>query len=259
MFVAPTEEMRRWAARLHGWLGPSVAGTALVTPIAHVANNSLGFQAYLYSIFHRTWPAKLGHVVLMPLIAVATLATAGTLHPALCVAAGVALVVWYARVAGAHRLPLLAGVLAASGAAFTFAALAWSARWSDLGVWAHPALVWAALGLAQTLSHLTEPDVPPRVSGCDDWVPLPEYFRRDPVRNGLRALAMVFAGTMNEMWSGWRLYPVVALDLLWAFGYAPAQRARHEALVARAVEGGNPAIDFIGRGGGRPVAYTSAA
>lgn len=255
VLVQPTHEMRRWADRLRGLLRVNVVGSALVTPIAHVANGSLGFQTYLYDIFHRTWPAKLGHALLMPTIVVATLATAALVHPIVGAVAGALLVAWYMALGLTNRVAGLALVCGLAGVLFTALAISWAESWRLYGVWAHPLVAWGLLGGAQALSHLTEPDVPPRASGCDDWVPLADYFRRAPVRHGVRAAGMLVAGAMNEMWAGWRLFPIVVLDLLWSAGYQPEVRASHRALVARAMEGGNPAVDYIGRGGGRPIAY----
>ncbi len=247
----PTPEMVRWARRLAPLLrARSWLGTALVTPIAHFANGSLDFQAYLYRIFHRSVSARVAHGLAMPGIVALALALLFELHPALGVVGGAALTFWYARVGVANALPLLGAVGAALALALTAAAAWWSANTPTSASVAG----LLALGLAQTLSHAAEPSVPPRVSAGPSWVPSGDFFARG-VPSVLRAAAMLVPGLANELWASWRLLPIIALDLLWTAGYAPARARAIADLVEAATLDGDPAIHFIGTGGSCTTPY----
>lgn len=245
-YEEPTPEMRRWAARLAPTLAPgSWVGTALVTPIAHVANASLDFQMYLYDVFHRGWIARAGHRVCMPGIIVSALASLALLGSWLAAAAGGALAVWYLRLGRREGLPLVGWVSAATAVGGVVAAVVWANSAGGLD----PREALLALVVLQTLSHATEPDVPPRVSGEPRWRPIGAWFREAPVRNLVRSTLMAVAGVVNEAWASWRLFPLLVLDGLWRVGYAPSRRVLHEERVAAALATGNPAIDVIGAGG----------
>jgi len=112
----------------------------------------------------------------------------------------------------------------------------------------------------QTFSHGAEPDVPPRVSGTEDWVPLPHFvlgpkgarhsLPRSLARLGRLGIAGL-AGAFDELWGSPRLLPIVVLTLMWKLGYQKEHSDDIEGLTAAAVTSGNPAIDRIGIGGGR--------
>jgi hypothetical protein len=245
---APTAEMRTWQRRLQAlFRDDSLLGVALVTPIAHFANRSAGFQTYLYAIFHRTWPARLGHAVLMPTIVTAALAWAAMWSSWLATGLSLSMAAWYVAMARREHMALL-GVVSVGSVAFMLPAASYWGAAAVAGA-VHPGLVLVLAALGQTLSHAAEPDVPPRVSETNRWVPIAEYFAHSPVRRAFRSALMVPAGMANEIWASWRLLPVVWLDLLWRLGYQPQARAAHRRLVAQACEHGNPAIDFIGEGG----------
>lgn len=246
--VEPTAEMTRWARRLGGTLRPgSVVGMLLVTPIAHVANRSFGFQAYLYDVFHRSAAARIGHTVCMPAIVAAALGAAFSVHAGVGVVVAAALAAWHVAVArregllglGVTMVGLI-GLLSVVGAWWSAAATVW---------WAHPVIHVFTLGFLQTLSHAAEAEVPPRVSGHTRWTATKAFFAERPFRHGVRSAVMLVAGTANEVWASWRLLHVVALDLLFALGYRADLRAARQAVLRDACADGNPAIDYIGRGG----------
>jgi hypothetical protein len=251
VLVPPTAEMRRWADRLAPLLRPgSWLGTALVTPIAHVANDSLQFQAYLYAIFHRTAPARIVHALLMPAMLVALFAWIALGSAWASYGAAALLMAWYGALALRHGMPLFGAVAAVSVLPMVAAGQAWAhAVAAGQGGGLHPAWVLLGLGLAQSLSHGAEPDVPPRVTGSDRWVAVGTYFRTHTLGRLARAGAMAFAGAANELWASWRLWPVVVLDGLWRLGYRRDDRAELAALVERSLAHRNPAIDYIGDGG----------
>lgn len=269
--VAPTAEMRWWRSRLGGLVYPKrrdhlLARTirfALVTPLAHFANLSFEFQSYLYELFHRKPLARLGHTLTMPVIIIALLAAiahhSGSVAPTM-ITAGL-LGAWYVIQATVNGMALLGCVMMALAGGFAAIALTWHhALPNTPALWAEP-LFWLLGGvMLQTLSHAAEPDIPPRVSGTDDWVSVGSYFSGSPedrLKPGQVFLRLVRAGMIflfgmgNELWGSWRLMPVVVVNYMWLFGYQPERHRRLKALIHRASDGGNPAIDFIGKGGAR--------
>lgn len=249
----PTAEMRWWHRSLRPVFAPgSIVGTALVTPLAHVAPLSVDFQTYLYDVFHRHWVSRVAHATAMPLILAAGVGIAAQLHPALgwvCTALVAASTGAMATSRG-MALPAALGVVATVGCG------ALGQRWAVgpiLGV--GPVVGLFLLGLLQTLSHVFEPDVPPRASGSDRWIPVRAYFAAAPVPRVFRSAGMLLAGTCNEIWASSRLLPVVIRELLWRVGWDRAGARRHAALLHEAMRDQNPAIDFVGSGGASDLAY----
>lgn len=269
--VPPTAEMLRWADRLRPLLFPSQGlrgparglRTAMTTPLAHVTTFSFEFQIYLYSVFHRTWMARAGHAITMPLIVAATLGVFFTLSVAIGWLATGALAVYYVVLGARHAMTAVGLLSGAAAVGLGIAASTWVG--SEWGVgWTSPWLVMLGLSLAQALTHSLE-DVPPRVNGSRDWMPVREFFtgrpgERPPLPVLIKRLvvsgAMALAGALNEWWGSWRLLPILLLHPLWAAGYQPEARARHGRLLNQALVDRNPAVDFIGTGGvrGGPLA-----
>ena len=128
----------------------------------------------------------------------------------------------------------------------------------SLSFWSAPLTIFVFAVALQTLSHIAEPDIPPRASASEDWVPIGEYFRGPPTGRrgplGLlarvgRAVASLVFGCFDEVFGSPRLLPIVVLNGLWAAGYQRAQRDELKAIVGQALRSGNPAIDVIGLGG----------
>ena len=69
------------------------------------------------------------------------------------------------------------------------------------------------------------------------------------VRWGQSAAQGLF-GMFDEAMASPRLISVVVLEVLWLFGHRPQQRAAWKALSSRAIASGNPAVDYVGIGGG---------
>jgi hypothetical protein len=288
VFLEPTAEMRRYArlfGRLlalgdpgAGWLARVVAG-GMVTPVAHFANLSLEFQAYLFAVFHRRRPSRITHAALQPLTMVALaaglaafrLGRAGPAAP--CVLdlngawlAGVVFALWYAAQALLNGMALLAAAMSvfALGSAAAGTLIASLARGHGAPCSRSPWCWVLALSFVVTISHVPEPLLPPRLNGRTRWAARSELFRRpggelrpaeDLVRSGLRLLVLgVVWGTVNELWGFWRLVPVSVLHGLWALGYQPARRARVVGAAAEAIAHGNPALDFVGTGGAASLA-----
>jgi hypothetical protein len=265
MLEPPTAEMRFWARAMNpllaahergGW-GGRVVATALVTPLAHVANMSFDFQLYLYGVFHRSRFAKVVHRVSMPAIVLSMLACAAQLHPMGAWVAAAAFATCYVAHAALNAAMLLGLVMVSITGLLAWLATAWAS--APLSWWAQPAVCMLVLSAAETLSHIAEPDVPPRASGTPDWVPLGRFYAGDGERPTTksflarlpRSVFMFFAGVGNELTSSWRLLPVDVMHAMWALGYQPARRERVGKLRERALASGNPAIDAVGIGGAR--------
>jgi hypothetical protein len=263
-----------------------IVSGGMVTPTAHFANLSIDFQAYLFAVFHRRRLSRLTHAVLQPLtsIALAAALAAFRLHGPLLAGhrplifdlngawlAGLLFAAWYAAQGLLNGMALLAGVMSlfalGSAAAGTWI-LSLTRALASQGTGTRLALspwFWVlVLSVLVMTSHAPEPLLPPRLSGRARWVRLPELFRRpdggwrgagEIVRSGLRVVFLgVIWGTVNELWAFWRLTPVSVLRGMWALGYQPERRARVTAAVKAAIDSGNPALDFIGIEGIKPMA-----
>ncbi len=229
----------------------------LVAPISQLTFLSFDLQMFLFDVFHTTLPARVGHFVGMTavnLLALALLVQAtGTPWSAVVVAAS--LLGWYAAMARATRLALWWAVMVVvlGGIAFGACTLAAAATPHTLRV----ALFVA--GLALSLSHSFEPLFPPRAGDPLRWVPIRTFVLGDDgARNGvarslLRALRVgmyPFIGMVGEMWASPRLLPYNVLRAMLRVGYAPALRAELDDRARRALASGNPALDYVGIGGG---------
>jgi hypothetical protein len=251
-------------------------GIATVTPGTNVTILNLPYQAYLNMVFHRTWLARLGHAVCMPVIVTALLAVWCPLRlgsapalPGLAVPvnaslpAAAVLAAWWLTWAVKERdarwgvacLVLAAGLYAAANVAFA------------LRAGAQPA-VWALAGsLLQAASHALEP-LPPRVTRSTRWIGVGEYLRGAPgARHRPRAVlrrtghlaAQVGFGTLDELVASPRLLPVLLLHLLWLAGHGGSRRAELTALARRAIASGNAALDYIGTGGATALRLPDSA
>jgi hypothetical protein len=270
-------------------------GMVLVVPLTILTPLSLTYQAYLNRIFHRSITARVGHAALIPVTTwLVMLASASLVGPrpsghALTASnvflfnggAIVALVlaayylVWAIlerdAVWGAVLLGLVFAMWVGANIQFTLAQSDASdapfyAAWRPV----HNPWMWMAItSLGQALSHLREPDLPPRLTGTPDWVPLRAYLLGPLARSShpatkqscpsrlLRMASHFFFGPIDEWIASPRLLPVYVLEAMWCLGHRRARRTAIYALADRSLEGGNPALDFIGTGGGRYIAPSS--
>lgn len=275
--VSPPDNRGSWAARVLARVG--------VTPIAHLAWGSLTFQAYLYELFHQTLLARFWHFVLMPLVLVAGMVFLAPLtlwgaHPtshapvlfagngALLLAGALAL--WYFLEAVAERMllwgvvmvGLVAGLLVMANLIYsqTFILDPALRTWYASVSWPWNPLLWmAVMSVVIAFSHILEPDLPPRVSKTSHWMPVMEFIRgtaEKPHSWGkqlVRAIELGLQGlygSLDEFWATPRLFPVGILRQLWNMGYQRERQQELARLVERALKEGNPALDFIGTGGG---------
>jgi hypothetical protein len=105
-----------------------------------------------------------------------------------------------------------------------------------------------ALAFLQALSHVREP-LPPRVSRSPHWTPLATYVGSASARERVRRVGHVEGqavfGTFDEWIASPRLLPVLVPRA--------EQRDAWKAVSGRAVASANPAIDYVGIGGGTPL------
>lgn len=265
VWVEPSAEQWFWVRHFGAWFAPSPAeergfarwfGRFFVVPSTNVTNFSLQYQSYLNDIFHLTRVARVTHFVCMPLITGLFLVALRPLHVGLVrgdMLGAVVLAAWWFTWGLRERL-VLWGVVAAAWAGAIFAGAQWFASTQ-----ASPWLPLAVLAFLQAASHGPEPKLPPRVTGSPRWMSFREYLRAEdggplpPRTIALRLLSIVETavyGTIDEAIASPRLAPIQLLEILWLLGYAKETRAAWKSLSARAAASGQPAIDFIGVGGG---------
>jgi uncharacterized membrane protein YGL010W len=279
-FVPPSAEQRFWA-RTFPWLfSPADGRGNLITrawavfsvaPYAHVTFFSLTYQAYLYDLFHQSKNARFWHQVCMPIVnfmimvALAQFTLGGVWNGALAYTA--VLAVWYLTQAAMERfylwglvmLPLLAGLLAGADLYYQAFAIPGAAWYAPTSLPANPFLWMTVCAAIQAFSHGTEAFLPPRVTGTAHWVRLPEFLNGTPGKPlpwGTRAVRLLRTalqsvwGTIDEWWASPRLFPLGILEQMWRHGYQPARFQELDLLTRRAIADGQPAIDYIGTGGG---------
>ena len=78
-----------------------------------------------------------------------------------------------------------------------------------------------------------------------------EFVSRGPmVPRVLRVASFVLVGWLDELWASPRLLPYNVLRLMLSMGYAPELRRELDARAREALASGNPALDYVGIGGG---------
>jgi hypothetical protein len=132
-----------------------------------------------------------------------------------------------------------------------------AAGWVAGAAWVDRPLVWAlGSALVVAASHAPEPFLPPRTVEGNRWRSIREYVLESPdlsTSRWLRALRVALFslwGTLDELWASPRLVPYGVLLLMFRAGYRPDLSASYEEWVRRAWASKNPALDFVGIGGG---------
>jgi hypothetical protein len=269
MWVPPSRGQLFWLRRAPALFAPA-QGTgrglarwwaiATVAPSTNVTGLNLAYQSYLNHVFHRTWLARAGHAVCMPIIVTALLALLYPVHAVL--PGGLALAAWWAYWGVKERDPLWGGCAVGLAAALCLLAQALGRLGTDGPSLPAQPWVWLLLtGALQAGSHILEP-LPPRVTRSVHWIPPAEYLlgragHRNPPGTVLCRAAQLAAqavfGTVDEIVASPRLLPVLLLELLWLCGHDPVRRAAWRTLSARAIGSGNPALDYVGTGGPTPL------
>jgi hypothetical protein len=252
--------------RWFGWLAPNPgedralwrgARNLVVAPFTQLTFVSFDLQMFLFDVFHTSRAARLGHGVGMTGVTTFTMALAvtamGTPWGGVLVAIG--LLAWYGVVAFTTRLPLWWAVTVGLMGALVALAVGLAASLPPLGL----LVGLLGSGAVVSLSHAFEPYFPPRAGHPLKWVLLREFLlgtrqERLPLstvaRRFGRVAAYAFIGWVNELWASPRLLPYNVLRLMLAAGYAPELRAALDDRARRAWASGNPALDFVGIGGG---------
>jgi uncharacterized membrane protein YGL010W len=289
IFVAPSTEAeflcRRFAPLLAPEPGAETWGSRLiaivaVAPFSQFALFSFDLQAFLYQVFHQRLLAKVTHLLLMPVVnffIMASLAqvwfgTRPSTHGTILLGANLAVVyaallaTWYVVLAvragmvawGLVMIPIVAGLCVAAnvyyGHVFDLDASARS-FFSPTPLDVNPWLGAVAAAALIAFSHGPERELPPRVTGKDTWLSIVAFLGGEqPIRQRAVRILMFAAqpvlGTANEFVGSARLMPYGVLMRMFQLGYRPAVRARLRDHVARAVANGNPALDYVGVGGG---------
>jgi hypothetical protein len=172
------------------------------------------------------------------------------------------LLAWYLAQAILERLylwglvmiPLVGALLVAANlyyhATFTLdpAARSW---YAPAPLPANPLLWIAVLSFIQAASHASEARLPPRVTASGRWKTVREFVGGGPrLIRVVRLIAQALYGTVDELWAAPRLFPYGVLAQMWRHGYAPERFSAIDAVTRRAIASGDPALDFIGTGGG---------
>ena len=273
--VDETPEERQWRRRLPRLFAPSsrpgplvrLIEHVVVTPMAHVTLGNLDYQIYLNQVLHTSGGAWLGHIVCIPLnVALLFYALAVWVSPLASLALLALLGTWYLSMAIKLRSP--AWALVSLATITGLCALALSASTSSLAsAWyGNPLLLIVAVSSLQAYTHLFEANVPPRANFERHWLPLQEFLwgdRSQPLRRRLAKLAWTpiggIWGTLDEWWASSKLLPIYLLELLWLVGYRPEQRELFRARSLEILATGDPALDWVGSGGGASVAELGEA
>jgi hypothetical protein len=265
LFCPPSAEalrLLRWFPGLvsppdgRGSLSARTVRAILVAPYTQLTFLSFDLQVFLFDVLHTSRVALAGHLFGMTAVNLLLLALVSSLTGSIWGGGLLALVLllWYAAVAHSAGLHLwwlvMVPVVSALWGASTF--------FVDAGP---GALLLATLGAAGgvSLSHATEPLFPPRAGDPLRWLTVRRYIfgpieqphsRGLTVRHILRVGAYPFIGLVDELWASPRLLPYNFLRLMLAAGYAPKTRQMLDERRDRAWASGNPALDFVGIGGG---------
>lgn len=274
--IAPRDGRHRWYTRAVGFL--------FVAPFTQLTVASFDLQLFLFQVFHRRIWARLGHAVFMPAVNFFVMAALARLRPGVhptahgwpgpslngATAYAVFLLAWYLLVALGARMMLWWALTVPLTLGLSFGADAYYCRFFELDatqrsffsptVGAANPFLWAyASAQMIMLSHVPEPLLPPRVTDAWRWTSVRDFvFGHDGARRsllgvawrGLLLLVQVASGAANEWWASARLMPYSLLLLMFRLGYQPERAERARSYADRAIASGNPAIDFVGIGGG---------
>lgn len=234
-----------------------VVRSFFVAPFTQFTFMSFDLQIFLLDVLHTSWVARMGHLVGMTGVNFFFMLLLSSLWgPEAGMAYGIVLLGWYAAVARSAGLRgwwwLMLGVVSAlvvgSGA---WARAGGSPRLAGLGI--------LVSGLVVTFPHAAEPKMPPRAGHPHEWrsvrevifgLPGENYGVLQCLWNAFRVASYPWIGLVNELWASPRLMPYNFLRVMMGFGYAPELRTCLDSRRDRAWASGNPALDYVGIGGG---------
>ena len=287
MFAPPSAEalrLLRWLPDLvspqdgRGSLLSRFVRMGMVAPFTQMTLISFDLQAFLFEVFHRRFVSRFGHGLFMTtcnffamlLLAQFSLASSGPAGDLIGLAPNGAwvyaalLLVWYAAAAASVRLwawfALMVPIVATLAALATWTFAVWhvpqTAWGAPLPLWCNPWLGMVASAFLIAASHAPEERLPPRAADPLRWLSIRAYVlapELTPAVRALRALRVggfVVWGTLDEWWASPRLMAYNYLMLMMQAGYAPERYQQLQDWVRRALASGNPALDYVGTGGG---------
>lgn len=270
IFVEPSDEAQRLLRLMPALVAPSdgrggplswLIQTVVIAPFTQLTFFSFDLQVFLYMVFHQSFIARAGHTVFMAAVNFSLMAGLAQLP----VPGGVSLGVVYAAVLAAWYLALARSIGAVLWGAVMLPVLAVMAVGAHLLVAATAPPLWmpwaaalASAGLV-ALSHAAEARLPPRATQTPRWATVLDFVRglpgqpRTPGAIAGRAALVgmqVLTGTLNELWASPRLMPYTVLMILFSLGYRPHLYSRLRDRADRAIASGDPAVDYVGIGGG---------
>lgn len=283
VFVEPSKEAR-FLLKYFGWLVAPKDGKGnrlsqllrmiLVSPFSQLSLFSFDLQSYTFEIFHQTKLARITHFFCMLLVNLFVITGLSQLTffgnaPSLLLNAGLIyasiLGFWYLIIAASQRLWLwgLVMLLTATGLGLfgiyigQVLLLSYPLEWFSFYALYNP-WCWAVFcAFLMTLSHIPEPKLAPRVTPNNEWIAVQDFVlnkeKKEKTHIIQRLLRLSFFpiwGTINEFWASPKLMPYTFLATMTNLGYAPKTYAKIQSHVNQALESGNPALDYVGIGGG---------
>jgi hypothetical protein len=274
MFFEPSNEARRllrWFSPLttpsdgRGALPWRILRSFLVAPFTQLTFVSFDLQMFLFDVFHTSKGSRAGHLIGMAGVNLFAMAFAvrwsGSLGGGIVYAA--LLLAWYGAVARAGRVYLWWFVMILVLSALVAGAVCLApldARVLVAG--------FVLSGAMISCSHAFEPLFPPRAGDPLRWMSVREYIfgasgarTSTPVAiaRAARVGSYAIIGFFDEVWAAPRLLPYNVLRLMMAAGYARELRDVLDERARRAWASGNPALDYVGIGGGSFLAPPSQA
>ncbi|WP_330924859.1 hypothetical protein [Candidatus Sororendozoicomonas aggregata] len=277
VFVEPSNEAK-FLLRNFGWLvsPPDKRGnflsrairSAMVAPFTQMTFFSFDLQAFLFQIFHQTKLARFGHFTFMMFVnmfimaglrgvEIATLSNGVIFSGATTYAA--ILLIWYVAIALVTKLygwmlislPSVVVLYAASGAYIEWLP-------ADHALYLNPWIATVISAFLIATSHILEPKLPPRAAKDFTWISVHDFIlgkngRNSTftmARNTIKTASFLIWGTLDECWASPRLMPYNFLMLMFEAGYKPEVYDKLKARADKAMESGNPAVDYVGIGGG---------
>ena len=227
-----------------------------IVPATNLTILSLNHQLYLDFVFHRTFAARIGHNLCMPLIFFFFYAWLAQWMPTSVVpppdavfdasmlyngAFGCFVIVqiWWIiwGLISNHQLMgflvLIPNFLLYLGGSIYFMLLRDTSAnatwlWSTTSSWTSPFLLYWLLSLIQSFSHAFDADIPPRMMGEVSWMSLAGTLRRakeSPIsfirvpQFYIASLTQTLFGAVDELCATFRLFPIYALKAAYSYGY----------------------------------------
>ena len=243
----------------------------LVAPMTQFSFFSFDLNAHLFLVMHTSIVAKISHFFMIAVNFFFMMINAHlfsafhgiaasdtTTHPLANGATfyAVCLMIWYSIISFQEGLHLWGAISIALVSAL------WRGVTLSLqeGAWfADPMYAIAGCFVSAfiiSIGHSAEEYVPPRFNFTEGWMKTIDHVGRNFI---YCSTVQVLGGTFSEMAASARLMPYNVLFLMFRLGYQPEKWTMFNERAKKAWESGNPALDYIGTGGGSCLDYTSLA